>query len=209
MVSVARDDSRDRIQATLRWIADTGIDGFGILPPAQQVATEQLRKSADREAAIDAVIRWRTTYAAGTGFGTGLGGVAALPISLPAGLATSYALGANAAGAIAHLRGYDVYSEPVRTTVLLCLLGEAGEEILKSAAISAGSQVYRQMIKQLPGRVLAEINQTLGFRLVTKAGEEGAVSLMKSVPLVGGIVGGTFDSISVHTCGQTAKNVFT
>ncbi len=209
MVSANADgDNSNLIQATLEWIADAGINGLGVLPSAEQVAADHLSKAASVEDAINSVIAWRTTYAAGTGFITGLGGIAAMPITIPVGLAASYALGANTAAAIAYLRGSDIHSEQVRTTVLLCLIGEAGEEILKTAGISIGTKVCQNMIKQIPGKVLIEINKKIGFRLITKAGEKGVVNLMKLVPLVGGVVGGTFDGIFVNSCGQTAKKVF-
>lgn len=149
-----------------------------------------------------------TTYAVGTGFATGLGGIAAMPFTIPAGLAASYALGANTAAAIAHLRGYDIHSDQVRTMVLLCLIGEAWEEILKTAGITIGTKVFQNMIKQIPGKILIEVNKKIGFRLITKAGEKGVINLMKLVPLLGGVVGGTFDGIFVNSCGKTSKKVF-
>ncbi|MEA5574244.1 hypothetical protein VB733_24540, partial [Calothrix sp. UHCC 0171] len=119
-----------------------------------------------------------------------------------------YALGANTAAAIAHLRGYDIYSERVKTMVLLCLIGEAGEEILKNIGIAIGNKLFKNLIKQIPGRVLIEINKKIGFRLITKAGEKGVVNLMRMVPLAGGFVGGTFDGLFVNSCGKTAKKIF-
>ena len=121
--------------------------------------------------AIDSIIAWRTAYAAGTGFIAGIGGIAAMPITIPAGLAASYAIGANTAAAIACLRGYDIHSEQVRTFVLLCLLGEVGEEILKTAGITICTEVVRNMVKDIPGKVLIEINQAIDFSLITKAGK--------------------------------------
>lgn len=209
MVLVNTDgDNSNLIQTTLKWIADAGINGLGVLPSAEQVAVDHLSKAASVGDAINSVIAWRTTYAAGTGFIAGLGGIAAMPITIPAGLAASYALGANTAAAIAYLRGYDIHSEQVRATVLLCLIGEAGEELLKTTGITIGTKVCQNMIKHIPGKVLIEINKKIGFRLITKAGEKGVVNLMKLVPLVGGFVGGTFDGIFVNACGQTAKKVF-
>lgn len=209
MVSAsAGDDNSNFIQTTLEWIADAGINGLGVLPSAEQVAADHLSKAASVEDAINSVIAWRTTYAAGTGFITGLGGIAAMPITIPAGLTASYALGANTAAAVAHLRGHDIYSEQVRTMVLSCLIGKAGEEILKDAGIKIGTKVCQNVIKQIPGKVLIEINKKIGFRLITKAGEKGVVNLMKLVPLVGGIVGMAFDSTFVNSCGKTAKTVF-
>jgi len=201
-------DNSNLIQTTLEWITNAGINGLGVLPSAEKVAADHLSKAASVEDAINSVIVWRTTYAAGAGFITGVGGIAAMPITIPAGLAASYALGVNTCAAIAYLRGYDIHSEQVRTMILLCLLGEAGEKILKAAGITIGTKVFQNIIKQIPGKVLIEINKKVGFRLVTKAGEKGVVNLMKLVPLVGGVVGGTFDGIFVNSCGQTAKKVF-
>lgn len=202
------DDNNNLIQTTLEWIANVGINGMGILPSAKQVAEDHFNKSASIDDAINSIIAWSTTLAAGTGFITGLGGIAAMPIAIPAGLAASYGIGANAAAAIAYLRGYDIYSEQVKTMILLCQIGEVGEGILKNAGIAIGTKVSQKLIKQVPGKVLIEINKKIGFRLITKAGEKGVINLIKLVPLVGGIVGGSFDGIFVNTCGQTAKRVF-
>ncbi len=207
MPTTSNDDS-NLIQTTLEWIADAGINGLGILPSAEKVAKNHLNGAASVEDAINSIIAWRTTYAVGTGFITGLGGIAAMPITIPSGLAASYAISANTAAAIAYLRGYDIHSDQVRTTILLCLLGEAGEEILKTAGIAIGTKIFQNLIKQIPGKILIEINKKIGFRLITKAGEKGVINLMKLVPLVGGIVGGTFDGMFVNTCGKTAKGIF-
>lgn len=204
----AKGDQNNLVRSTLEWIADVGINGLGVLPSAEEVAAEHLSQASSVKEAINSVIAWRTTYAVGTGFVTGLGGIVAMPVTIPASLAASYALGANTAAAVAHLRGYDVHSEQVRTMILLCLIGEAGEEILKTAGITVGTKLCQNLIKQIPGKVLIEINKKVGFRLITKAGEKGVINLMKMVPLVGGVVGGTFDGVFVNSCGQTAKRLF-
>ena len=201
-------DDINLVQTTLEWIADAGINGLGLLPSAEEVAKDHLKDAASVEDAINSIIAWRTTYAIGTGFITGLGGIAAMPITIPSGLAASYAIAANTAAAIAYLRGYDIRSSQVRTLILLCLLGEAGEEILKSAGVAIGTKVFQNLIQQIPGKIFIEINKKIGFRLITKAGEKGVINLMKLVPLVGGIVGGTFDGMFVNICGKTANRIF-
>lgn len=206
--SSVSDDNSNLVESTLEWIANAGINGLGVLPSAEEVAADHFSKAASVEDAIDSIIAWRTTYAVGTGFITGLGGIAVMPITIPTALAVSYALAANTAAAIAHLRGYDIYSDQVKTMVLLCLIGEAGEEILKTAGITIGTKLCQNLIKQIPGKVLIEINKKIGFRLITKAGSKGVFNLMKMVPLVGGVVGGTFDGLLVNACGKTAKKVF-
>lgn len=204
---MTNDNDSPQVQL-LNWIADVGIDGFGILQSAEQVAEDHRSQTKNVEDAIDSVILWRTTHAAGTGFVTGLGGIATLPITIPASMAASYALGANTAAAVAQLRGYDIRSDQVRTMILLCLIGEAGEAILRNAGIQIGNKVLKNLISQIPGKVLIEINKKIGFRLITKAGEKGVINLMKLVPIAGGVVGAGFDGWFVNTCGNTAKNIF-
>lgn len=192
----------------IQWIVDAGIQGFGILPSAEQVAADFLEHNESVEDAIESLVAWRTTHAAGTGFLTGLGGLVTLPITIPASLAASYALGANSAAAIAIMRGYDVHSEQVKTMILLCLIGEAGLEVLRAAGIVIGKKALANVMKQVPGKVLIEINKKVGFRLITKAGEKGVVNLVKLIPIAGGVVGAAFDGAFVNACGQTAKKVF-
>ena len=197
------------VDQTLDWIIDVGTNGFGFLPPAQKVAEDHRRQCSSVEEAIDSIIAWNTAYAAGTGFVTGIGGIATLPLAIPASLASSYALGANTAAAIAVLRGYDIHSDQVRTFILLSLIGEAGKKVLKDVAgFQLGAKVAQNLIKSIPGKVLIEINKKVGFRLITKAGEKGIVNLIKLVPLAGGVIGAGFDGTFVNSCGQTAKEVF-
>jgi hypothetical protein len=210
MTSISSENEENGlVQKTLNWIMDVGINGIGTLPSAEDVANDHLSKSASTEDAINSVIKWRTAHATGTGFVTGLGGIATAPVTIPAGLAASYVLGANLAASIACLRGYDVHSDQVRTAVLLCLVGEVGEGMLKLASIEVGKKLSRHLIMQkIPKEALKEINKRIGIKLVTKTGEKGAIRLIKLVPVAGGIIGGAFDGTFVHSCGKFAKATF-
>ena len=48
----------------------------------------------------------------------------------------------------------------------------------------------------------------MGFRLLTKFGEKGAINMGKAVPLLGGLIGLTFDSVATNTIGNTARDTF-
>lgn len=192
----------------LDWIVKTAIEGFGILPPAEQVAENHRNKCKTTEDAINSVIAWRTAYAAGTGFVTGLGGLATLPVAIPTSMAASYILAASTAATVAKLRGYDIRSDQVRTMIMLCLLGQASEEVLRQVGIQISRKSFEQLIKRIPGEVLKKINQKVCYRLVTKMGEKGVINLIKLVPIAGGVVGAGFDATFVNLCGNTAKNIF-
>ena len=63
-------------------------------------------------------------------------------------------------------------------------------------------------LKKVPRAILRKINQQVGFRLVTKFGQKGLVNVVKMMPLVGGVVGGVFDTGMTLTIGNIAKKVF-
>ncbi|GAA0594056.1 hypothetical protein GCM10009001_07720 [Virgibacillus siamensis] len=44
--------------------------------------------------------------------------------------------------------------------------------------------------------------------MVTKFGEKGVVNLGKMVPLLGGVVGGSFDASSTYLIGKAAEKTF-
>ena len=48
----------------------------------------------------------------------------------------------------------------------------------------------------------------IGFRFLTKASERGLVNFAKIVPVVGGVVGGSFDATMCVGIGKTAKQIF-
>jgi len=202
-------DNDGLIQQSLDWVLEAGINGFGVLPSARKVAQDHFHEGKSSDEIINSIIKWRTAYGIGTGFVTGVGGIAAMPIAIPAGLVASYALGANTAAAVAHVRGYDINTDQVRTLILLCLIGESAETILKNIGIAVGTKVSKNLLQQISGKVLIEINKKVGFRLITKAGEKGVINIAKMVPLAGGIVGATFDGAYVNKCGRFAEQIFT
>lgn len=55
---------------------------------------------------------------------------------------------------------------------------------------------------------ITKINKAVGFRLLTKFGQTGAVNLGKAVPIVGGIIGGTIDSVATRAIGKVAIKTF-
>lgn len=59
-----------------------------------------------------------------------------------------------------------------------------------------------------PGEALKAINQKVGFRLLTKFGETGAINLGKAVPVVGGVIGGGFDFATTKIIADNAYKMF-
>lgn len=193
----------------LRWAYDRTIDGIAHVSGAEALADEYLKSAMDQETAIDSLVRWTIAQAGGAGFVAGLGGLITLPVAVPANFVSVTALQLRMVAAIAHIRGYDVRSEKVRTLALACLCGTGVTDALKDAGISVASKMAGNAINSLSGATLTKINQAVGFRLVTKAGTSGTVNLSKFIPLVGGVVSGGLDAATTYGIGSAARAIFT
>jgi EcsC protein family len=194
----------------INWLIEKAIEGVPPLSSAEDLAQEYLidQSYPDDEERIESLINWETTKNFTTGFITGFGGILTLPVTLPAGFGASWIIQARMAAAIAKIAGYDLQSDRVRTFVVACLVGDALKDIVKSTGIQIGKGLSKSLVNKIPGKALIEINKKVGFRLMTKAGEKGAINLMKGVPFVGGIVGGAFDAGAYRVVGKNAKKLF-
>ena len=194
----------------INWITDKGINGVPLLSSAKDLAQEYQIDSSylDDGRRIDSLVKWETTKNFTSGFITGLGGVITLPVAIPAAFGASWLIQARMAAAVARIGGHDIASDRVKTFVLACLAGDSCKDILKDVGIRVGNGMARAAIQKIPSQVLIEINKKVGFRLLTKAGEKGAVNLMKMVPLAGGLVGGSFDAAACRVVGMQAKKLF-
>jgi EcsC protein family len=192
----------------LGWLYEGAINGLPGVDGVEDLAQSYSDRGVSSDDDIDHLINWQVAKAGAAGFVTGVGGMLTLPVAIPANLAGVLYIQIRMIGAVAHLRGYDVRSDQVRTLVVACLAGSAALDILKGVGINIGTRMTRQMVLRISGEVLKRVNQAVGFRLVTKTGSKGAVNLLKGVPFVGGVVGGTFDAAATKVIGRTAKQVF-
>ena len=55
----------------------------------------------------------------------------------------------------------------------------------------------------IPGKTFAQINKTLGIKLIAKTGEKTLVNVAKIVPFVGSAVGGTVNGVMMNACGHS------
>jgi hypothetical protein len=189
-------------------ILSFGVDGIGPFAGAREIAEEHRTQHADVDVAIERLIATHTRVVAATGFATGFGGFGTLPITIPTDVTVFYAYAGRCAAAVAHLRGYDIDSDEVRSVVLLSLLGAGGVTLAAKAGADLGTKAAFAALKQVPGRVLIELNKKVGFRLVTKAGTTGVINLTKLVPLVGSGVSATVNAMGMRSIGSYAKNNF-
>jgi uncharacterized protein (DUF697 family) len=199
----------DTIQQALEWAYDKAVNtSIPGLDNARDMAFSYQKQDGELVAKVNSLIRWQNTKAGTSGFVTGLGGVITLPVAIPANITSVLYIQIRMIAAIAHMGGYNLQSDQVKTMVYACLCGNAASEVLKSAGVKIGTKLTEQAIRNISGAVLTKINQTVGFRLLTKFGSKGAINLVKLVPVAGGVIGGTVDSITTNIIGNVARETF-
>lgn len=192
----------------LDWSYDKAINGVPGLDSAQELAEDYLKQSGSLKSKTNSLIRWQNTKCATSGFISGLGGIITLPVAIPANIASVMYVQIRMIAAIAYMGGYDIEDDRVKSLVYVCLLGNASKDILKELGINIGTKLAKSAIEKISGQVILKINQTVGFRLVTKFGTKGVINLGKAVPLVGGIIGGAMDLSSTNIIGNVARDTF-
>ena len=193
---------------SLDWAYDKAVNGIPGLDSASEMALDYSSKDGDLVDNANSLIRWQITKSGTSGFLSGLGGIITMPVAIPANIASVMYVQIRMIAAIAHMGGHDLKSDKVKTLVYACLAGNAAKDILKDVGIVMGTKLTTSAIKNITGKTLTAINQKVGFRLLTKFGEKGVINLGKAVPLVGGFIGGTVDSVATNTIGNVARKAF-
>lgn len=193
------------------WVLEKGVDGFGPFLGASDLADEYLADGnyVDDDQRAWSLIKWESSKNVTTGFVTGVGGFATLPVTIPAGFGAAWLVQARLAASIARIHGYDIHDDKVRTLVLMSILGDAGlKEPIKVAGKTIAQKSAKAAINTLTRETLTKINQAIGYRLLTKAGSKGVINLTRLVPFVGGVVGGVVDGAACYAVGAIAQRTF-
>ena len=204
---MSKEITENKMSQALNFSYDKAVNGIPGLDSAIELA-ESYRNNDCLLDQCNTLIRWQNTKAGTSGFLTGLGGLLLMPVTLPANITSVLFVQIRMIAAIAHLAGHDLKDDKVKTMVYVCLVGNGAAELLKNLGIEVGKKVAINAIKNISGKVIVQINQKVGFRLVTKFGEKGIINLGKAVPILGGLIGGTVDTISTNIVGNTARDLF-
>jgi len=202
----------NNIQKLLNSAYNTSIKGLPKFSTATELAEKYLERYSSTDEAINSLIRHQNAKASSFGFTFGLGGLIVLPVLVPANIVSVLYVQMRMVAAIAHMRGFDVMASEIKTLVFVALTGNSAEKILKGTGLKMGGKMIGKKIfertirKQVTSEALTKINQKVGFRLVTKFGQRGLVSLSRLVPIVGGLIGGSHDFLSTNIIGKVAKN---
>ncbi len=192
----------------LDWAYDKATEGFPCFDSANDLAKDYLKGDRTLAEKVNSLIQWQNMKAGTTGFVTGLGGLITLPVAVPANISVVLLVQVRMIAAIAIMGGHDVKDDRVRTLVYVCLAGNTAKEVLSKVGVDIANKLALGAIKSIPGKTLTAINQAVGFRLVTKFGEKGVVNMGKAIPLLGAVVGATFEVVATNAIGNVARDLF-
>ena len=200
---------REEILNTLDAIYEKVLRG---MPPKREsavaMAERYLRKYDSVDDAAVELINDHIGKCTATGFVLGLGGLVTMPVTIPANLAGVLYFQLRMIAGVAYMGGYDVYSPQVRMLSYVCLAGISIQSVLKNTGVKIGTRITKTVVAKIPSKLTATINRSVGYRLFTKFGSRGAVSVGKAVPVVGGIVSGSLDFVETRLIAERAYNMF-
>lgn len=196
------------IMKALDYGYDKAITGMPGMETAKELACDYLDGKGSLQSKANSLVNWQTAKAGTSGFVTGLGGLITLPVAIPVNITSVIYVQLRMIAAIAVMGGYDARKDQVKTLAFMCLCGSAMADVVKDVGINIGSKLTISAINKITGKTLQSINKAVGFRLLTKFGQTGAVNIGKMVPFLGGIIGCTFDSFTTKAIGKVAIKTF-
>ncbi len=191
-----KEDRKGIISKTLDWAYSKAVVGFTGVDSAYDLGNSYLSQSRTLDQQVNSLIKWQVAKAATSGFVTGLGGVMVMPLTVPANIASVIYVQIRMITAIAYMGGHDIKDDRVKSLVYICMVGNGAKELLKDVSIKAGE------------KMLSKVLEKVSTKLATKAGTAGVTSAGKAIPILGGVVGGSYDAISTKIVGKIAKRIF-
>jgi hypothetical protein len=176
--------------------------------PIEDLVDDYISKNKNVEDAAKSLIKNSTIKCGTSGFITAFGGFATMIASLPANITSVMYVQLRMCCAIAKMGGYDIHSDQVQTLIYVCLTGSAASDILKQTGVKFVNKFGDSLVGKIPGKTLQAINQKVGFRFITKFGTTGVINLDRTIPVLGGVIGGGIDVMSTRIIGSNAYNMF-
>ncbi len=183
---------------------DRAIRGAGPLDSAAMAAERQLDEHrGDEQAAVKALIESHVRLAGAQGFLTNLGGLATMPVAVPANIGGLALIQCRLVAAIAHLRGYDLEDPRVRDAVLTALLGEERvHELVRRAKLPGPPMALATAPVHDPDLDTVVANEVAAELMTRIAGKRLAYTVGRRTPIVGGVVGAGTDGYATWRIGR-------
>lgn len=174
----------------------------------EKMAEDYIKKNKDINKAAKSMLNHQVAKCTTSGVITGFGGLITLPVAIPANLSSVLYVQMRMVACAAHMGGFDIRSDQVRTFIYACMAGVSVNQLTKKFAVQFGNKMAKVAIEKIPGKVLTKINQRIGFRFITKFGEKGLINLGKMIPGVGAAINGSMDFAETRAIANRAYKMF-
>jgi len=144
-----------------------------------------------------------TLWSVGTGAATGLGGALFMVVGVPTDVSVTLYSQVKLAATLFAIYEIDTNDKAAQPLILAAAAGVGVSELATMLGTSIGAKAIRAALMSVPGKVFAQINKTLGVKLISKAGEKTLVNVAKMVPFLGSAVGGTVNGVMMNACGHS------
>lgn len=174
------------------------------------VLTENIKsdQNGDIEMSIEKIIKSHQIKNMSNGFLCGLGGSYFLALTLPAEISLSLYFQLRMILCIAHISGYDIKAEPVKSMVLSVLSEKSIFKLAEELKVQKQANLSDLIMKRLSSEDLSVVNKLLLTQLKKKLTKIGMKKFGKFVPVVGGAINAHYELQITKNTGALAKEYF-
>lgn len=187
----------------LRPVYHRALKGFPVLGTPTEAAQRFGSGGGRLEKRADRLIAAYVGMGGATGFACGVPGILLTPITLPANVAGVAFIQMHMTAAVASLGGHDLSLVETREKCIECLLEKITDEGTNSEEKEAAA---RTGVKLAERGARVAFGLTLGGRAARGAIMRG--TLLKRIPLIGGVIGAGSDAYVTTHVGRCAKRTF-
>lgn len=181
---------------------DRALSGLPVLGTPRAMARRFEGKTL--EARADRAVAFYTVMSGTAGFAFGITGLITVPVTVPANIASVALLQLHLCAALAVLHGRDPHDADVRAACIACVLRRSEAE---HTGREETSQPAEREKKSLLSRLTTKLLER-GVRITAEQAGRLASRGARSLPLVGGLVGGTSDAYATGEVGRAARAAF-
>ena len=200
--------TEDALGDVLRYALDKACIEQGPIDSAFELAKDYEGKHDTIYEDVEDLIDWQVGKAASAGFLTGFLGPLSAILGIPVNLTVVAFIQLRMVAAIAHMAGYDVKDDRVKTLCLVCLCGKAISDVLKGVGVLYGQKLLVAAGRRFSGNAVERACAVVASKLLVGAGVKVGSQATKFVPFLGGVVNGAIDGALTRAIGEAARETF-
>lgn len=140
-------------------------DCSGPLRSARDSAGSVGRERGDDDSAIAALTCNHVALVKARNYG--LSNLIPSHFEVPVDISSTLVIQAHLIACIARLKGFGLHSEKLRDAILVCLLANAGADLLQPICVSAGTEIGFDLVHRLPTSVIKSLDKKIAVPLLT------------------------------------------